>query len=81
MLHDLDALISLVERDVEADSHRGWEADDNHIHGGWPTIYRDERASALSWGASGLRRFHSDIAAVLNAAQAERVTDRLIAEM
>ncbi|EAR51818.1 hypothetical protein OG2516_15994 [Oceanicola granulosus HTCC2516] len=78
MLHDLDALIALVEREAEAGTRHGWQADDNHVRGGWPTLHRDERASALSWSASELSRFHGAIAAVLDAAKAERATTRLL---
>lgn len=79
-LHDLDALITLVEREAEVGTHYGWQADDDHVRGGWPTVHRDERASALSSSASELGRFHRAIAAVLDAAEAERAANRLLAE-
>jgi hypothetical protein len=80
MLHDLGALIALVEREAEAGTHRGWQADENHIEGGRPLIHRDERAEALASSTIHLRGFHEGIAAVLDTVEAERVRQRLLAD-
>lgn len=80
LLHDLDALISLSEREAEAGTHVGWEADECHTRGGWPTLWRDERAAALAASAAELRRFRNSITTVLDALEAERLTNRLMAD-
>ena len=80
MLHDLDALIALVEREAETGTHRGWQADEHHIRGGWPLIHRDERAEALARSAAELRGLHDGIAGVLDAVEAERVRNRLFTD-
>lgn len=77
MLHDLDALIALLEREAAAGTHAGWEGDDGHSRGGWPTIWRDERAASLTASAAELRQFGASITAVFDALEAERLANRL----
>lgn len=77
-LHDLDALIAQLEREAEAGTRTGWEADEAHTRGGWPTIWRDERAASLSASAAELRRFRMSMTAILDALEAERVAHRLM---
>nr|WP_111297749.1 hypothetical protein [Paracoccus saliphilus] len=77
-LHDLDALIAQLEREAEAGTYAGWEADDGHSRGGWPTVWRDQPATSLNASAAELRRFRMSITTVLDALEAERVANRLI---
>lgn len=77
-LHDLDALIAQLEREAEAGTYAGWEADDAHSRGGWPTIWRDVRAASLTASAAELQRFRMSITAVLDALEAERIANRLM---
>lgn len=78
MLMDLDALIAFLEGEAEAGTHTGWEADDAHSRGGWPTIWRDERAASLTASAAELRGLRTAITAVLDALEAERIANRLM---
>mgnify|MGYP001165755683 FL=1 len=80
MLNDLGALIALVERESEAGTHRGWQADAHHIRSGWPVIQRDARAEALASSATALRDLRMGIEAVLDVVEAARVRDRLLAQ-
>ncbi|MGZ3215813.1 hypothetical protein [Paracoccus sp. T5] len=77
-LHDLEALIAQLEREAEAGTYAGWEADDGHTRGGWPTTWRDERAASLTASAVELRRFRMSITTVLDALEAERIANRLM---
>lgn len=77
-LHDLDALIAQLEREAEAGTHTGWEGDDAHTRGGWPTVWRDDRAASLTASAAELSRFRLSIIAVLDALEAERIANRLM---
>lgn len=78
MLHDLDALIALLGHEAQAGTRTGWEADEAHSRGGWPTIWRDERAASLTASAAELRRFRTAITTVLDALEAERIANRLM---
>lgn len=73
LLHDLDALIALVEREAERGTWTGWEADEAHTRGGWTTIWRDERASSLAAAAGELRALRASIAAILDWREAMRL--------
>ena len=63
LVQDLDALLAMLDREVQARTHHGWEADEHHVRGGWPTIHRDADGEALACGADALRRLHRAITA------------------
>lgn len=79
LLHDLDALIALVESEAERGTWTGWEADEGHTRGGWTTIWRDERAIILGASATELRALRAAVAAILDLREAVRLTERLTA--
>lgn len=77
LLHDLDALISLVESEADRGTWMGWEADEAHSRGGWTTIWRDERAICLATSAGELRALRTSVAAVLDWQNTLRLTARM----
>lgn len=75
LLHDLDALISLVESEAERGTWMGWESDEAHSRGGWTTIWRDERAICLAASTAELRTLRATITAVLDWCEAMCLAD------
>lgn len=80
LVRDLETFIGLIEREIAVGIHAGWEADENHVKGGWEVVIRDERAAALEPAAVELKQLQLAIARVIDAAKATRLADTLIDE-
>ena len=71
-LRDLEALLDMLERHVEAGTHLGWEADENHVRGGYETIARDPGIETLPGALRELDLLHDTVLAALSGARALR---------
>ncbi len=77
-LREMDALIAFLEREAETGTERGWQHDENDIHGGYETVEHDETATCLLRGAHVLRQLQEATAKVLDGVAAVYLTMNLL---
>lgn len=73
-LRDIDAFISLVQREIEVGTHVGWEADDHHVRGGYERIGFVGRARTLVPALYGRVKLRTAIAGALEVVRAMSIT-------
>ncbi len=76
LAQDVEALLHVLDREIEARTHHEWEADENHVRGGWPITHLEPDAMALARGANALRRLQSATDAYLDAVAADVIIGR-----
>lgn len=79
-LRDIDALMSLLQREIDVGTYVGWEPDEHHVRGGYERIELDDRARSLAPTLAALTELRSSIAAALDVARATSITQDIISE-
>jgi len=74
---DLRALAANLERQVEIGTHRGWQADEHHVRGGYETIHREDGIARLESAVADIETLAEAISATLCAVEAARIVDDL----
>ncbi|PZX17482.1 hypothetical protein LX81_01205 [Palleronia aestuarii] len=76
-VRDLDALIDDLERHVSNETRVGWQADGNHIRGGYEIISRDAGITRLAPSIGRMREFRDGIMRVLDLAKGFRLAEEI----
>jgi hypothetical protein len=79
-LRDIDAFISLLQREIDQGTYIGWEADEYHVRGGYELIELDARARSLAPALDELCKLRSSIATALDVARARSVMQDMVSE-
>ncbi|MDT0683410.1 hypothetical protein RM543_11995 [Roseicyclus sp. F158] len=80
MLRDIDAFMSLLQREIDGGTYVGWEPDEYHVRGGYERIEFDARAKNLAPALAALIKLRSSIAMALDVARATSITQGMISE-
>ncbi len=77
-VEDLNTFIEMLAARIRSETYVGWEADENHVRGGYEVVYADEETWALNRCAEDLGRTRDAVSAVLCAARALRLADEFL---
>ena len=77
-VRDLRAFLGVLDVEIEAGTHHGWEFDENDVHGASPTLYLEADATTLASCRADLLGLCEAIEAALDAARAERMVEVLL---
>ena len=77
-LRDIDAFMSLLQREIDVGTNVGWEPDEYHVRGGYKRIELDARAKSLVPTLAALTTLRSSIAIALDTARATSIAQDLI---
>lgn len=78
-LQDIDAFVAAVESEVAANTKMGWEADDNHVRGGYQISHRDERTRTIAAVLPDVQGLRTAIAHALDGARSGKIAMTLLA--
>lgn len=77
-LADLETLADMLEGQISAGSHVGWEADENHTRGGYEVICYENGAALLVHAVRRLDALADAIIVAIGAAHAQRAVGDLL---
>ena len=75
---DLRTMLALLAAKIQADMHVLWEADENHVRGGYEVCYADDETHALIRCANDLQSAREAVTAVLYGVRAILIADELL---
>ncbi|THH35710.1 hypothetical protein E4Z66_11520 [Aliishimia ponticola] len=75
---DLGTFLETLTAKINSTTHVGWEADENHVRGGYEVIYADCQTHALIQCANELHGVRDMVSAVLHGARAMRVSQEIL---
>ncbi|WP_299784440.1 hypothetical protein [uncultured Marivita sp.] len=77
-VEDLNTFIETLAARIRSETYVGWEADENHVRGGYEVCYADDATHALIRCAKELRSVQEAITAVLFGLRAMRIANELL---
>lgn len=78
-VNDLEALAEMLEREIDAGAHLGWEADEHHVRGGYEIVCYEAGVVPLVQAVNELEDLRHSLLATISAAQAMRSVDDMLA--
>lgn len=79
-LRDIERFQWVLEREIDAGTHVGWEADEHHVCGGHEQVELDARARGLVPARACLERLRASIATAMDLARAQALAQELTSE-
>ena len=77
-IRDLEVLRDEVRREAATGLHVGWQADPDHVRGGWEVVDCDPGSAELDAAARALADLASAVGRALDAARAARIAGDLV---
>lgn len=77
-IDDIGTFVGMLAAKIAADTHVGWEADENHVRGGYELIFVEEETAALARCADDLHAVREAVIDALCAARAIRLAGELL---
>ncbi|MFT6532771.1 MAG: hypothetical protein ACJASC_002324 [Limimaricola cinnabarinus] len=78
LLRDIETFESILAQQIAAGTHSFWHGDENHVRGGYVSVYREDDACELAEVVAELALLADMILATLSAAHAVRQAGALI---